>query len=176
MLALGTLLAFLSTAVAFKRSHTRPYELLIYRNLRTDTCTFTSLQDTQIHKRLGSEQLVLEEATYTERGELAPEGEGHWQRLRYLSDDLELLSLRALSHCGHGPSHLDQPGVKFAKPNVHAASGQNILTSESKRRDDTPPLEVHSLIQSGPSSNRVDLTFFSDGCKFFRNDQHIFSN
>jgi hypothetical protein len=29
-----------------------------------------------------------------------------------------------------------------------------------------PPLEVVSLLQSGPSDNRVDLAFFSDGCKF----------
>jgi len=123
---------------------------------------------------LNSEQLVFEEATYTERGEIALEGEGYWQRLRYLSDDLELLSLRALSHCGYDPSYPDQPELKLVKPDVHAASEQIILTSEPRRRDDAPLLEVHSLIQSGPSSNRVDLTFFSDGCKFFRYGQRIF--
>jgi hypothetical protein len=29
-----------------------------------------------------------------------------------------------------------------------------------------PPLEVVSLLQSGPSDNRIDLAFFSDGCAF----------
>jgi hypothetical protein len=29
-----------------------------------------------------------------------------------------------------------------------------------------PPLEIRPLIISGPSSNRVDLIFFGDGCKF----------
>ncbi len=28
-----------------------------------------------------------------------------------------------------------------------------------------PPLEIEPLIISGPSSNRVDLVFFSDGCE-----------
>jgi hypothetical protein len=30
----------------------------------------------------------------------------------------------------------------------------------------TPDLELHPLVLSGPSGNRVDLTFFSDGCMY----------
>ena len=29
----------------------------------------------------------------------------------------------------------------------------------------SPPLQMQPLIVSGPSRNRVDLVFFSDGCK-----------
>lgn len=36
-----------------------------------------------------------------------------------------------------------------------------------------PPLEIIPLIISGPSTNRVDLVFFSDGCKsLFSHNRH----
>jgi len=34
----------------------------------------------------------------------------------------------------------------------------------------SPPLQIQELIVSGPSSNRVDLVFFSDGCTYMPND------
>lgn len=30
-----------------------------------------------------------------------------------------------------------------------------------------PPLDIQPLIVTGPSSNRVDLIFFGDGCTFY---------
>jgi hypothetical protein len=36
-----------------------------------------------------------------------------------------------------------------------------------------PPLEIRPLIVNGPSSNRVDLIFFGDGCKFSQRPRHL---
>ena len=36
----------------------------------------------------------------------------------------------------------------------------------STTETESPPLEIQALHISGPSGNRVDLVFFSDGCKF----------
>ena len=37
-----------------------------------------------------------------------------------------------------------------------------------------PPLEVIPLIVSGPSTNRVNLMFFSDGCEFVYSSSHFY--
>lgn len=37
--------------------------------------------------------------------------------------------------------------------------------SAPKPKTPSPPLEILPLIVSGPSDNRVDLVFFSDGCE-----------
>lgn len=37
----------------------------------------------------------------------------------------------------------------------------------------SPPLEIQPLVVSGPSSNRVDLVFFSDGCAHLFNSQQL---
>ena len=37
-------------------------------------------------------------------------------------------------------------------------------TFSTTRPVKSPDQELHPLVQSGPSENRVDLTFFSDGC------------
>lgn len=29
----------------------------------------------------------------------------------------------------------------------------------------SPSLQIHPLVVSGPSANRIDLVFFSDGCR-----------
>lgn len=39
--------------------------------------------------------------------------------------------------------------------------------------DDSLPLEIEPLITSGDPSNRVDLVFFADGCKFCSCDYHL---
>ena len=37
---------------------------------------------------------------------------------------------------------------------------------QARQDAEPPPLEIRSLIVNGPSSNRVDLIFFSDGCMY----------
>ena len=50
---------------------------------------------------------------------------------------------------------------KFAN---HEVDGVPYL--QARQDAEPPPLEIRSLIVNGPSSNRVDLIFFSDGCMY----------
>jgi hypothetical protein len=143
----------------------QPFELVIHRDLPSAACTLVSLRETQIHKRLAREELVLEQVEYNARGEIADEGEGAWQRLQYFSLNSELLAFSARDLCG------DEVTMDYALPfNAQRftwsppGTTQKVLTPAHWGYAEPPPLEIHPLIQSGSSSNRVDFTFFSDGC------------
>ncbi|KAG6812512.1 hypothetical protein H0H92_002511 [Tricholoma furcatifolium] len=83
---------------------------------------------------------------------------------------LEILFLGLLAaRCFAGSTQsflTDQHDNNCGDSLFHTHSGQcdqTILTLETLKDVPSPPLEVHPLIVSGPSHNRVDLVFFSDG-------------
>lgn len=50
---------------------------------------------------------------------------------------------------------------QFADHDVDGVSFLQVAASAAP-----PPLEIKPLIVTGPSSNRIDLIFFGDGCTF----------
>lgn len=47
--------------------------------------------------------------------------------------------------------------------------------SPEELQDDSP-LDIYPLIISGPAQNRVDLTFFADGCEYYFSDHSTLVN
>lgn len=165
IVALVPLLLSLPTALCLAQAPIQPQELVIYRDARTDLCTFAALKNTQTHKRLRSSALIFEEAEFTERGEATSTGRGAWTRLRYTSYNSKLLLQRAGEHCGDNYPIRGAVSQALLVPQHSRDGGQATFTMGSSLGDEIPQIELHPLIQSGPSENRVDLTFFADGCK-----------
>jgi hypothetical protein len=159
-------------------AHTIPddnllYELVVHRRLDTGLCTHTSLRQTiQQHKDLETQDVVEERSLFTPRGERAHrvQGEGNWERLRYFFRDRHSLWTRALGLCGPestwSQTMLVDSEELFTTPGHQNKQSHFYLSDKSsKQSEDTPLIELIPLVQTGPSSNRVDLTFFSDGCE-----------
>lgn len=78
--------------------------------------------------------------------------------MKNLENIVVLLAATARIALGHSCEH--QWEGKFAAN--HKVDGVPYL--EVRQDVPPPPLEIRPLIVNGPSSNRVDLIFFGDGC------------
>lgn len=131
------------------RNADRPLELTILRGVGNEEggCELLGQRRTQKVRGLGRDSV------HTSRAQTARPGE---ECVRFIAYDREALWNAAHSLCGDSfgasweesePQRTDQAVLVLDKPSGNA-----------------PPLQVEPLIQTGPSSNRVDLVFFSDGC------------
>ncbi|KAF7296654.1 hypothetical protein HMN09_01074100 [Mycena chlorophos] len=77
---------------------------------------------------------------------------------------LALLLALAVPSLSHGTGKCGSEEVAFDNPNPQAAFLASVPS---------PPLEIVPLVVSGPSSNRVDLVFFSDGYLAEERDKFI---
>jgi hypothetical protein len=89
-------------------------------------------------------------------------------RVRAYAQDAHALWTEAQKLCGDASSW-NFP-VLVDDTHAHASAAyqdgkQAIISFPEPAASRYPPLEVHRLIESGPSANRVDLMFFSDGCR-----------
>lgn len=166
----GSLLFLAATLCAISRGFGigRPYELLIYRDLDTSECSFVSLAETQIYRGLPDNG--YSQAFVTEFGE---------ERLRFIEQYPEGMRKHISSSCGensHWNSILPLGTTEEYAPSIGSAQG--VLTSSNMYEMNPGNLEVPSfqlqrLIGSGPSDNRVDLVFFSDGYTADERDKFI---
>lgn len=185
--ALLTVSALLGSGACFSAvpAPTRPLELRIHRHGRTSAvgpCTFLSLTTVQHHRGLRGDADVLEKtgSIFEER---APRpGRAPASDLEYIqlvSHSQALLWGRAESICG--PASTWSFPVYVAEP-PHPRILSSSFTEEDREQAvffgsleyeqtflntvSPPALELSPLVSSGPSSNRVDLVFFSDGCAY----------
>lgn len=131
----------------------QPVELILLRD-RDQTCNVLALRHTQ-HIRGLHPGLV-----HTER---LPANNGQ-ERVSFIAEDEELLWSAALQDCAKGLNQTCQGawGSKNVPEQSIMSSSQEL--SQCAFDKTPPPLVIKPLIQSGPSTNRVDLVFFSDGC------------
>ena len=140
----------------------RPLELIVLRD-RDETCNVVTLRRTQRLRGL------LPEQVYTHRLPASSNRE----RVSFVAEREDLLWSAASQQCGH--AFQQTCGVK----NIDAGALQQAVLSAGKTPcfelspTPAPPLSVKPLIQSGDSSNRVDLVFFSDGCRYIKSAHHI---
>lgn len=158
---LASTLAFALIASTGARWNPRPYQLTLRRDSNTSLCDIVSFRETQLHKSLlpaTSGQIIRQHNVVPSAGSL-----GNVEIIRFLSYNTNNLWLRVQLECSNddllfvGPTGNGfETQVAFGDQGVHG-----ILLDVP-----VPPLEVVSLLQSGPSDNRIDLAFFSDGCAF----------
>ncbi|KDQ62041.1 hypothetical protein JAAARDRAFT_29945 [Jaapia argillacea MUCL 33604] len=172
----GFLLVFLLRQ-ADALSGQRPYELVVYTSphpsSRLRSCVSLYFRETQPHKGL-----PLDLGAYISHrlpSPLSPGGgyprdpASQSEITKYLSFNKTLLWSKALDVCGH-PSTWSQSiflDENLVDDNIDLAKTQQVLTSpvppSGSVIDRVPSLDIVPLILSGPSANRVDLVFFSDG-------------
>ena len=87
-----------------------------------------------------------------------PTGE---ERTQYITADESRAWTHAVQLCGDRANWNFQVLTDPSVTTLHVVQGATSVPAQV----DPPPLDIEPLITSGDSSNRVDLVFFSDGCK-----------
>lgn len=143
----------LASPVEPARRIEQPVELIVLRD-RDQTCNVLTLRHTQHIRGLHPGSV------HTER---LPANDGQ-ERVSFIAEDEELLWSAALQDCTKGLKQACQGawGSKDIPDQSILSSVQEL--SQCAFDKAPPPLVIKPLIQSGPSTNRVDLVFFSDGC------------
>ena len=124
----------------------RPYELTVHRSTDSRQCTYLALRQTQIFRALPT--------AGHEKRKMLHTGE---ERFEFIHAQQENVWERAVALCGD-PASWDFPTLIDSSLSL----GPGISASSYV---DPPELAIEPLITSGDSSNRVDLVFFSDGCR-----------
>lgn len=170
-----TLLATSIVAVTLAAStgaywNSRPYQLTLRRETNTiSSCDIVSFGETQLHKSLlpaTSGQVIRQHNAVPSAGSL-----GDKEIIRFLSYNTNELWLRAQLECSNDLSFVGLSGLSGLETQV-SFRDQGVLHGIILDVP-VPPLEVVSLLQSGPSDNRIDLAFFSDGYTMRERDKFL---
>ena len=140
---------------SFVTRGTWPFELLVYREPETLECSHVSIRETQLFRNMPEEGYI--DSLITEHGD---------EKIRFIHHDPSLLRREVQSLCRDETpwNHREEPSFMGGQTVLtRAASGHNMHSSLNSALE----LEIRELIRSGPSDNRVDLVFFSDGCTLF---------
>lgn len=146
--------------------HANPRELVVHRHVDAKICSVIQARETQHHRRLG----VSLESHVTETAMVSThDGKGTMERIRLYAYSDRVLWDQLSSICeGH---KLDFSSFSQHIPlsiALHGDDSQLALQAPTEDAIKVPsalPLDVQRIAGSGPSANRVDLTFFSDGCE-----------
>lgn len=181
MLVHGALFTTLATSIPFAASlaNKGAFKLEIHKELSgTNACTFLSIIESQLHKGLRISEIV-EDLPFrlansgmdtTEIPSLAVNA------FKFYSYQLPLLWQRAESLCGPPSSwefetfiFTDSPQTITQSLQFDDVSTQFPLSSDYESlptlsKTTIPNFDVVPLFTTGPSSNRLDITFFGDGC------------
>ena len=151
MLRQWVLLSLLTTGFSAVISHSshRPFKLSI--ELEDSNCNVLSFGRTQYHKGLSDEpgHYIVENRRNSPH------------KFDLFAYDLNILWQQTKALCNLRED--------FQIHNQKVFSGEELrqLDNSLALRDSSPSLRIEPLIQSGPSGNRVDLVFFSDGCELY---------
>ena len=136
--------------LALGRGDVRTYELKVNREIGTGICEHARIRTAQHHRLLDrphdDEPQIVTTRKRASKQDDAPA--------------LELISVFAY----------DEDTLRRELESLCPASAsdttQTVFGASTERTAEVPPLDVRLISGSGPSDNRVDLTFFSDGCTF----------
>lgn len=129
----------------------RPTELILERD-STGSCSFVAFRDTQVVRKLPEGDVHVTKRDAMNGGE----------RLNLVSYQEEAVWSKARELC----TVLPTPEEAYFSGSPIGSDAQRVLSAYiiKDRPVKSPPLKIEPLIQSGPTNNRVDLVFFSDGC------------
>lgn len=173
-------------------SHNKTFKLEIHLDERASSpteprgCEFLSLAETQAHKGLRHSTIVEDNALpVVYGGEVSGSSTDSQKFKRFYSNDVDQLWERAESVCGPSSGwdfdSIISPNLKhwqlkktLQRPDnldwtqypVDESESRDVLSTGSLKGK-VPSLEVIPLFITGPSSNRVDITFFGDGCAYY---------
>lgn len=142
------------------QSSLRPFELSLTRT--PSRCSLPHVREVQHHRKLSREPghyLIEISREFTS---------GSDERFRIYAYDEDILWSQARVVCGY--RSLPDDFVSFKHEDTGQTLPQKPLFSAQHPNlhgiDLTPPpLIIKRLVESGPSNNRIDLVFFSDGCR-----------
>lgn len=149
----GALYLSLATGLRTLSSKETPtYELKVNRNVATGTCEHARIRATQHHRLLDQPRAHAHEVVTTRRHAQSEDDRAPLELISMFAHDEEVLRRELELLCG---------GIDM----YVLAGAQAVLSSSLDVEAEVPPLDVRLISGSGSSNNRVDLTFFSDGCK-----------
>ncbi|KAH9011023.1 IgA peptidase M64-domain-containing protein [Lactarius pseudohatsudake] len=169
MLSLASLLClFLFLPLVI--SDARPHELTIHKDILTGHCTIVRARRIPRHRRLSGEHHAF-----------------GFSRILFAGDRdraVEQVTVSATNttslqdHFSQVCPDFDKTLAEVLPTTATGASQQDAFTlsgngSEDLSQEGAIPLEVTEITVSGPSSNRVDVTFFSDGYCASERDKFI---
>ena len=168
LLLIGILAAGASSAADEGSLSSQPFKLEIHRHVASGHCTLAALDNTQHHKGLRGSAIVEESGLSLMREERRT---GELEYLLAYSYDIPLLWKKADDLCGPRSAWLFRPTVSGIEIPIsfEEESSQFVILNHdghNAKLPHPPPLDVIPLSMSGNSSNRVDITFFGDGCEF----------
>ncbi|KAG2102294.1 IgA peptidase M64-domain-containing protein [Suillus discolor] len=165
-----SIVAFTLAASTGAYWNSRPYQLTLRRETNTiSSCDIVSFGETQLHKSLlpsTSRQIIRQHNAVPSAGSL-----GDKEIIRFLSYNTNELWLRAQLECSNDLSFVGPSGLSGLETQVPFRD-QGVLHGVMLDVP-VPPLEVVSLLQSGPSDNRIGLAFFSDGYTMRERDKFL---
>lgn len=145
-----TVLSLLTLALAQSR---QIFEIIATK-FGDGRCEVRTLLPTQLHK-----DVVNSDSAHLERQILSIDAEDDEAVLLKVYGYETLAMLRLLEdECPHGITAT--PVMSGSVPQFRMKNSMEHM----KPLPPAPPLKITPLHSSGPSSNRVDLVFFSDGC------------
>ncbi|GJE91909.1 IgA peptidase M64-domain-containing protein [Phanerochaete sordida] len=147
----------LAASAEHGRATDRPLELILLRD-NEGICNVLTLRDTQKVRGLQAGSV------HTNRLQTHAQPQSGEERVSLVSYDERALWAAAQAECSNTviPEHAGQVLQQDALTAPHATYSDSFGGS-------APPLQIEPLIQSGDSSNRVDLVFFADG---YTADEH----
>lgn len=140
---------------------TRPHELTIHRHIHTRRCTIVRTRRIPRHRRLSGEHHAVGFSRILFIGDRDPTVE---QVTMFATDTTSLQH-----HFSHICPDVDNTLPEMFPLAASGASQQHPLANANEgpgSPEGIISLEVTEITVSGPSSNRVDVTFFSDGCEW----------
>lgn len=123
----------------------RPLEVILERPINSSICEVLAIRKSQTLRGIPNGDVYSTELSTTTGG----------RRYSFISYDEGPLSAAVQSVCDNTP--------RDASWTWDGTDTQAAFRTRPPTK--SPPLHISPLIQSGPSSNRVDLVFFGDGCK-----------
>lgn len=142
----------------FRHGRSRPWELTLKQSLSSGECTFFSLRQVQQYRDLVS--IPSEDQHHVIRHE--DKLSLGFEVVNVVGYDRDRVKDKAVEICGSELS-----GSIAEEHGKYEGGGDQVtLGLPVKINSEVPKLEIEPLLESGPSNNRVDLVFFSDGCTF----------
>lgn len=142
-------------------SYPRPWEFTLKQDIKDGNCTLFSIRQVQQYRDLALS--IPSPPIFQPKGDLHiirydPDPTLGIEIVKVVGYDRGKVEDKAKALCGRTElwdlyeTHQQQEQVTLRLRGVDNAGVE------------PPPLEIEALIESGPSNNRVDLVFFSDGC------------
>ncbi|KZV70411.1 hypothetical protein PENSPDRAFT_651554 [Peniophora sp. CONT] len=153
MLALYGALCFAIAPVlgALAEREVPTFELRVNRNVVTGVCEHARIRTAQRHRLLDKPHAP--EAVTTRKHASTEDGSTAVELISVFAHDEDLLRRELGLLCSTGSNFL----------NAGVSGAQTTFSMSSNKEAEVPTFDVRLISGAGPSDNRVDLTFFSDG-------------